>query len=300
MEALLLPPTPADGLALAPVAIPAPVAAPARAGEARSRSALRAAADVAADVLLLPLRLLRRLAVDLATAATHAVFAVWTAVLATVLLALTAGGLAVEAFGESIFVKDIFEMLSVNAREYLDRASALGALLAMSWPELDEVRASTVVATIFALAGVAASAVFFRGLEQWTQYRKAASPAVQETLLLDPQVQQPAPPPPAQPRDAWPAVRMTVGAGATGGIFALETAGFALLLERLWLALVIVTGLLAVRLVAGFLTHRVFGLFLAQTGATLDHVRGLVVTVTRVVPNLVEEALQLLVTLGQR
>lgn len=294
MDPLLLQPTPPNGLApVAPLALP-----PAQSASVPRRSALKHALAVVRDVALLPLRLLRRFLLDTMATLNHLAGCAVAGVLASIGVGLGIVLILVESFGENFFLGEVLGALDPNIRAYISDASAFGALLVAVFPFLDEVRASTWVAFVFAGAGVAASAIFFASFHRWRATR-VRTVAVQEALLLDPQAQEtPATPPP--PREASGAlIGVAASVATTLGLLVYEMFVFSLVFgDYPWLGVVTTFALLAARLIVGYLAHVVFGFAFEQARALLLHVHGFFASLFGILPNLAEEALTRLQTLG--
>ncbi len=285
---LPIPPTPPGDV----IALPGPVAGlpapPATGVHAEKPSWLR----VLGNLVLLPLRLLRRLAQDLMAVLSHLLLALWEAALGILALSLILGLMAVESFGENFFIGEVFQQLFPRMKAYVPEASAIGMVLAALFPLLGEVRASTIFAFIVAFSAVAATALVFHFLKRWQQLRAESSPVVQEALLLDPEVQEAAPPP---PKPSWPKIWALIGLGVGGGvelvITAFEIYALTRILGVLPLGFLSALLLLGIRVVVGFLAHVGFSTSLLHLGAATQHVEGMITRGVSLLPNLIEETL---------
>lgn len=294
MEPLLLQPTPPDGLApVAPLALP-----PAQSTPLPQRSALKQAFAVVRDVALLPLRLLRRFLLDAMATLSHLAGLGVAAVLAALGIALGVVLVLVESFGENFFLGEVMGALDPNIRAYVGEASAVGALLVAIFPFLDEVRASTWVAFVFAGAGVAASAIFFASFHRWWATR-VRTVAVQEALLLDPQAQETPATPPLPRESPGALIGVAASVATTLGLLAYEMYLFSQAFpDYPWFGVLTTFALLAARLIVGYLAHLVLGFAFEQARAALLHVQGFFASLFAILPNLVEETLTRLQTLG--
>lgn len=293
MDPLPLPPNPPAGPGIV-LAHPAAAAAP----NPGQGSGFARAPAVAGDLVLLPLRLLRRLLTDLAGTIIHLWLAFWNGGLAVLGLSFIGALWLVETFGENFFLGEVFAVLVPGMKAYASDATAAGRLLVAFLPFLDEIRASTVVAFVVAGAAVGAIAVFFCSLKRVLEARARLSSKVQEALLLDPESREVAPAGQQDRPAPLALVGLVIGAGATVGILLFEVYAFTILLRSHWLGPLSALVLLCARVVVGYLAHLGIGFTLTSAQGVLEHVESFVRGAVGIIPNLVEESLHQLRTLG--
>ncbi len=294
MDVLTIPPIPPTEPLMA---IAAPDLPALTSGVATDRRWQRAALTVGRNLALLPFRLVRRLVEDVASVLTHACMALWNGGLTLAAFAGLGLLVAVESAMENLFMGEVLQSLLPVLSEYLPDVNPLAALLAGYVPAVDEVRASSVVALVVALAGVMMAAAFFHGLRGVLMARGRKTEPVQEALLLGPMTEEASP---AAPRPVSPmlVVALVAGATVTLGLFGAEWYLFGLVFQERWIGLAGAGLLLLARLAFGFVGNPMLHVMLPRGRQAIEHVEMTVSGLWRLVPNVVSETAERLRALG--
>jgi hypothetical protein len=252
---------------------------------------------VLGNILLLPLRLLNYLVSDIKDALFHAFIASRECIIGLVFLVLIIALLAVESFGENLFLGDVLPKILPDLDAYVPESGVIGALLSMAVPIMSEMRSAVIVAFSISLSSIASMALFLFYYEEHHHQHYDIPIHAQEPLLLQDQIEESVDEPDEQqqPNKTVPTLfGMIIGGGVLLIISFFELMTFPKVFTPPILGILNALLLLALRLITGYLTHLLLKRFFSNARLWMSHFTSAIKAFLQIIPNFLAKALELI------